>query len=80
MRRQQHRPLAPEIRDQAADLDPLIGIEALGRLVEHEEVRLMQDRCRQADALPEPLGQFARITSYNVCYTKLLRLFLVCLF
>ena len=39
--------------DQGADLDDLGGIKADGRLVQDQELRLVQDGLRQTQALPQ---------------------------
>ncbi len=59
MRREDHGPLAPKVADQLADLDALIGVEPLGRLVEDEQIGTMQNRGRETNPLAEPLGQLA---------------------
>ena len=45
------RLLAPDILDQLADLDDLVGVEARGRLVEDEDGRVVDHGLGQADAL-----------------------------
>ena len=47
----------PEGSDQPADLDALVRVEPLGRLVQHQQIGAVQDRLRQADALAEPLRE-----------------------
>ena len=46
-----HRP------DQPAHLVFLVRVEAVGRLVEDQHLRVVQDRLREADAALEALGQ-----------------------
>ena len=50
---------AGELADELADLDDLTRVEADRRLVEHEHRRIVDQRLRQADALPEALGEVA---------------------
>ncbi len=51
--------LAPEIFDQLTHLPDLIGIEPARRLVEDEEIGLMDERIGQADPLPVAFGKRA---------------------
>ena len=44
--------VAGELLDQLTRLDDLLRIEAGGRLVEDQDVRVVDERLRQADALP----------------------------
>jgi hypothetical protein len=46
-----------EAPNQIARLDDLLGVEAGGRLVENQHVRVVNQRLRQPDALPVPLGE-----------------------
>ena len=59
MGRQQHRPLPAQLYDEAPDLDPLVGIEPFGGLVEHQEIRAVQDGRGEPGPLPKALGQLA---------------------
>src|SRR4051812_33479185 len=43
--------LFPEVLDQLADLSDLVGIEANRRLVENEQIRFVQERVGQSNAL-----------------------------
>ena len=43
--------------DQRSDLELLVGVQPVGRLVEDEHVRIVQQGLRQADAPLEPLGE-----------------------
>ena len=45
------------LRDQGAHFVLLVGVETVGRLVQHQHRRIMQQRLRQADAALESLGQ-----------------------
>ncbi len=51
--------MARQTPDQAADLDDLRGVQPDGRLVEDEQLWLVQDGLRQPDALPIALGELA---------------------
>ena len=44
-------------RDQLAHLVLLVGIEAVGRLVHDQHLRIVQDRLREADAALEAFGE-----------------------
>ena len=57
MRRDHDRLLRRHLRDQRAHLVLLVGIEPVGRLVEHQHRRVVQQRLRQADAALEALRQ-----------------------
>ena len=51
--------------DQRPHLMLLVRVEAVGRLVEHQDRRIMQQRLRQADAALEALGQgFDRLQAH----------------
>jgi hypothetical protein len=52
---QQYGALLAQLDDQPADLDPLVGVEPLGRLVQHQKIGSMEDGSRQSDPLPVPL-------------------------
>ena len=43
--------------DERSDLELLVGVQPVGRLVEDEHVRIVEQGLRQADAPPEPLGE-----------------------
>ena len=60
VRAQDDRVVAGELADQLARLDDLLGVEAGGRLVEHQHFGVVDDRLRQADALPVALRELAR--------------------
>src|SRR5579864_9257687 len=49
--------IAREALDQVAGLVDLLGVEARRRLVQDQNVRVVDNRLRQADALPVPLGK-----------------------
>ena len=51
--------LPAQLADEPADLDPLVGVEPLGRLVEHQEVGAVEDGRGEAHPLAEALGQLA---------------------
>ena len=51
VRRENDRVIPGEILDQVADFDDLLGIEAHGRLVEDDYIRIVHERLRQSDAL-----------------------------
>jgi hypothetical protein len=55
--RQDDRALAPELAHEVANLHDLVRVEAAGGLVEDEDVRLVDQRLGEADALLEALGQ-----------------------
>ena len=59
MRADNQRMLAAEVFDELARLDHLNGVYADSRLVEDEDVRLVDDRLRHAHALTEAFGQLA---------------------
>ncbi len=46
-----------ELVDQAAHFVFLIRVEAVGRLVQDQHLRIVDQRLREADAAPESLGQ-----------------------
>ena len=48
VRRQDDRLLAADLLDERPDLDDLVGVEAARRLVEDDDVRVVQHRLRQA--------------------------------
>ncbi len=49
--------VAAELANQLAGLDDLLRVEAGGRLVEHQHLGVVNDRLREADALPVALRQ-----------------------
>ena len=51
--------IAGELLDELARLDDLLRVEAGRRLVEDQHVRVVDERLRQADALPVALRQLA---------------------
>jgi hypothetical protein len=57
VRGEHDRVLAAEALDQLARLDDLLGIEARGRLVEDEDVRVVEDGLGEAHALAISLGE-----------------------
>ena len=57
--RDQDRVVLLEVVDEVAHLDDLHRVETAGRLVEDEELRLVDDRLRDADALAEAVRQRA---------------------
>ncbi len=59
VRGEDHRAVPAERADQAPNLDALVGVETLRRLVEDEQIRSVQDRLRQPDALAESLRELA---------------------
>ncbi|MNU10270.1 hypothetical protein D3C72_2573270 [compost metagenome] len=48
-----------QLFDQPADFDDLLRVQAGGRLVQHQQIRAVQDGLGQAQPLPVPLGQAA---------------------
>ena len=61
VRAQHDRVVAGEAANQIARLDDLLRVEAGGRLVEDQHVRVVDDRLRQADALPVALRELAAV-------------------
>ena len=59
VRAQDDRVIAGELLDQLARLDDLLRVEAGGRLVEDQHVGVVDQRLREADALPVALRQLA---------------------
>ena len=59
MGREDDRLLPADLLDERPDLDDLVRVEAARRLVEDEDVGIVQHRLREADALPEALRQLA---------------------
>ena len=57
VRAQEDGAVGPHVADEAANLDALVRIESLGRLVEDEDLRLREDGLREADALPITLRE-----------------------
>src|SRR5262249_53270344 len=51
--------VARELAKQLADFDDLLRVEAAGRLVEDEDVGVVDDRLGESDALPVAFGKFA---------------------
>ena len=51
--------VAGEAADELARFDDLLGVEAGGRLVENQDIGVMQDGLRQTHALPVALGELA---------------------
>jgi len=82
MRGQDHRTLATEFAHQFADRRRLHGVEARGRLVEHDQVRIVDDGLGNAGALRKTLGQigaqapahFAQPAAFNHAIHGRLRL------
>jgi hypothetical protein len=48
-----------ELLEQVAYFDDLLGVESAGRLVEDEDVGIVDDRLGEADALPVSFGKLA---------------------
>ena len=61
VRAEDDRVVAGEAADQIARLDDLLRVEAGGRLVEDQHLGVVDDRLRQADALPVALRQLAAV-------------------
>src|SRR5450432_1052841 len=59
VRREDDGLLAPDLLDERADLDDLVGVEAARRLVEDEDVRVVEHGLREAEALAVALRQLA---------------------
>ena len=59
VRREEDRVVLPQVADQLADLHDLPRVEADRRLVEDEDLRLVDERAREADALPVALREVA---------------------
>ena len=53
--------IAGEAADEVARLDDLLGVEAGGRLVEDQHFRVVDERLREADALPVALRELAAV-------------------
>ncbi|MNN90448.1 hypothetical protein D3C81_2083980 [compost metagenome] len=49
--------LFPELLDQLADFDNLLGVQTGGRLIENQQIRLMQNGLGQTQPLPVAFGQ-----------------------
>ena len=60
VRAQDDRVIAGEFLDELARFDDLLRVEAGGRLVEDQDVGVVDERLRQADALPVALRELAR--------------------
>ena len=60
VRAQDDRVIAGELLDQLARFDDLLRVEAGGRLVEDEDVRVVNQRLGEADALAVALRQLRR--------------------
>ena len=59
VRREENGALSSEMGNEMPDLDPLVGIEPFGRLVENEKVGTVENRRGKAHALAEPLRELA---------------------
>ena len=57
MRREDDRFLLAHAADELAGFVFLVGVQAVGRFVEHEDVRVVQNRLRQAGAVLVTLGE-----------------------
>ena len=57
---------AGELLDELARLDDLLGVEARGRLVENQNLRIVKNRLRKPDALPVSLRQLPAMTIRHV--------------
>ncbi len=57
VRAQDDRVITPQTRDQLPCLDDLFGIQPCGRLIQNQHVRVVDERLRQADALPVTFRQ-----------------------
>jgi hypothetical protein len=51
--------VAGEVLEQVADLDDLGGVEAAGRLIEDQDIGIVDDGLSDADALAVALGELA---------------------
>ena len=58
-RREEHGALASQLLDDAPHLDDLRRVEPDGRLVQDQDLRLVEQRLRQPEALAQSLGQVA---------------------
>jgi len=56
---EQDRPLATQFTHQRPDVDALVGVQPLGRLVQDQDFGPVQDGCRQTDALSISLGELS---------------------
>ena len=66
MRAQNDRVIAGELFDQLPRLDNLFGIEAGGGLVEDEHIGVVNERLREADALPVAFRQLRALSIGHV--------------
>ena len=64
--------VAREALDQVAGLHDLLRVEAGGRLVEDQHVRVVEDRLGQADALAVALRELAAVAAGHVGDARLL--------
>ena len=60
MRGEQHDPVLPDLRDQVAEADPLLRVQARRRLIHDEHLRVVEERLRD----PEPLLHAAGIGAH----------------
>ena len=63
---------AAELANQLAGLDALLRVEAGGRLVEDEDVGVVDDGLGEPDALPIALGQLGAVAGGHVGHPRLL--------
>ena len=58
--------IAGQAADEIAGLDDLLRVEAGGRLVEDQHFRVVNERLREADALPVALRELAAMAVGHV--------------
>ena len=63
VRRHQH---SPRLRQQRAQLEPLVRVETVRRLVEHQQVGAADQRAGERDPLPHAAGQAADLLVHHV--------------
>ena len=65
--------IARQAADQVAGLDDLLGVEAGGRLVQDQDVGVVDERLGQPDALPVALRQLAAVPVRHVGHVRALQ-------
>ena len=73
MRRQDHHDVLADLREQVVEADALRRVEPGGRLVDDDQLRVAEQRLRDAEALPHAAGERAQLLLAHVVQVGLLQ-------
>ena len=66
VRRQDHDDVGGDVGEQVVEAHALLGVEARGRLVDDDELRIAEQRLRDAEALAHAAGEAAELLLAHV--------------